>query len=62
MASERWRLVERALAGGNRIAALLKPDEDDYFVIKPQFSGFYATNLPVLLPKAPSAGAGRWTS
>jgi nicotinamidase-related amidase len=27
------------------------PDDDDYFVIKPQFSGFYATNLQVLLPK-----------
>ena len=24
---------------------------DNYFIIKPQFSGFYATNLPVLLPK-----------
>lgn len=30
---------------------MLKPDEQDYFIIKPQFSGFYATNLPVLLPK-----------
>lgn len=29
----------------------LAPRPDDYFVIKPQLSGFYATNLPVLLPK-----------
>jgi nicotinamidase-related amidase len=29
----------------------LRPKDDDYFVIKPQVSGFYATNLPVLLPK-----------
>jgi nicotinamidase-related amidase len=49
--SERSRLVERALKQDNPIAQLLMPREDDYFVIKPQFSGFYATNLPVLLPK-----------
>lgn len=30
---------------------MLKPSRNDYFIIKPQFSGFYATNLPVLLPK-----------
>jgi nicotinamidase-related amidase len=29
----------------------LRPRQDDYFVIKPQVSGFYATNLPVLLPR-----------
>ena len=28
-----------------------KPAEDDFFVIKPQFSGFYSTNLPALLPR-----------
>lgn len=49
--SERSRLVDRALEGDNPVTALLEPAEDDYFVIKPQFSGFYATNLPVLLPK-----------
>ncbi|MBV0890346.1 cysteine hydrolase [Paracoccus sp. Z118] len=50
--SERSRLVERALEGGhNPVTALLKPREDDFFIIKPQFSGFYATNLQVLLPK-----------
>lgn len=49
--SERSRLINSALDGCNEITAALKPDEDDYFIIKPQFSGFYATNLPVLLPK-----------
>lgn len=29
----------------------LTPREHDYFVVKPQVSSFYATNLPVLLPK-----------
>lgn len=51
--SERYRLVERALGSddGHEIVAKLAPRDGDYFVIKPQFSGFYATNLPVLLPK-----------
>ncbi len=52
--SERSRLVDHCLAGdeaGRDIVGQLKPRDDDYFVIKPQFSGFYATNLPVLLPK-----------
>jgi nicotinamidase-related amidase len=33
------------------LAELVAPRDGDYFVIKPQVSGFYATNLPVLLPK-----------
>jgi len=49
--SEQSRLVDRALARPNPVAELLSPDKQDYFIIKPQFSGFYATNLPVLLPK-----------
>ena len=28
---------------------LLKPDEDDYFVLKPKHSAFYSTTLEVLL-------------
>lgn len=47
--SERSRLIARA-EGRAEIAPIL-PRPSDYFVIKPQFSGFYATNLPVLLPK-----------
>lgn len=49
--SEQSRLVERARASGNRIIEEVTPTGGDYFIIKPQFSGFYATNLPVLLPK-----------
>ncbi|EZP74353.1 Isochorismatase family protein [Sphingomonas paucimobilis] len=49
--SERSKLVERALEHDNPVTAFLRPDDDDFFIIKPQFSGFYSTNLPVLLPK-----------
>lgn len=52
----RWRsdfreVVEHALddVPGRPIAELLKPDEDDYFVLKPKHSAFYATTLDVLL-------------
>jgi nicotinamidase-related amidase len=34
---------------GKKITELLKPDEDDYFVLKPKHSGFYSTTLDVLL-------------
>jgi len=34
---------------GKRIAELLAPEEDDYFVLKPKHSGFYATPLELLL-------------
>jgi len=46
--SEKSRLVDRAHDG---LASELAPRESDYFIIKPQFSAFYATNLAVLLPK-----------
>lgn len=47
--SERSRLIERA---GDRLPSPdLKPRDRDYFILKPQFSGFYSTNLAVLLPK-----------
>jgi len=49
--SDQSRLVERAIEKGSQVARALRPRADDYFIIKPQFSGFYATNLPVLLPK-----------
>jgi nicotinamidase-related amidase len=52
--SERSRIVDhcrRPDAPGRHIVEALAPREGDYFVIKPQFSGFYATNLQVLLPK-----------
>lgn len=34
---------------GRPIVELLKPEEDDYFVLKPKHSGFYSTTLDVLL-------------
>jgi nicotinamidase-related amidase len=34
---------------GRRIAEMLKPDEDDYFVLKPKHSGFFSTTLDLLL-------------
>jgi nicotinamidase-related amidase len=34
---------------GQRVAELLRPDEDDYFVLKPKHSGFYSTGLDILL-------------
>jgi len=49
--SDQSRLVERAIEKGSVVARELRPRGDDYFIIKPQFSGFYATNLQVLLPK-----------
>lgn len=53
----RWRSdlnaqVEHCLNDGVRgrpIAELLKPDADDYFVLKPKHSGFYSTTLDTLL-------------
>lgn len=53
----RWRSdftaqVEHCLQDGVRgqsIAMKLRPDEDDYFVLKPKHSGFYATTLDTLL-------------
>lgn len=34
---------------GQAIARLLKPDEDDYFILKPKHSAFFQTNLDLLL-------------
>jgi nicotinamidase-related amidase len=52
--SERSLIVEhcsRDGAAGKELVERLKPEADDFFVIKPQFSGFYSTNLPALLPR-----------
>jgi nicotinamidase-related amidase len=52
--SERSLIVEhcaREDSIGREIVELLRPEDNDFFVIKPQFSGFYSTNLPALLPR-----------
>lgn len=46
------RLVEHCLRDnvrGQSLAELLKPEDDDYFVLKPKHSGFYETPLHLLL-------------
>jgi nicotinamidase-related amidase len=46
------RQVEHCLRGdskGHEIVELLRPDEDDYFVLKPKHSGFFSTTLETLL-------------
>lgn len=56
---EQWhadhrQLVERCRNRGDdarKLIERLHPGDGDLFIIKPQFSGFYATNLPVLLPR-----------
>jgi nicotinamidase-related amidase len=53
----RWRSdfkaqVEHCLkqtGAGHEIVDRLKPDENDYFVLKPRHSGFYSTTLEILL-------------
>jgi nicotinamidase-related amidase len=53
----RWRSdfhaqVEHCLKDGTcgqPIVELLRPDKDDYFVLKPKHSGFFSTTLDVLL-------------
>jgi nicotinamidase-related amidase len=52
----RWRSdfraqVEHCLRGGrgSDIVAMLQPQKDDYFVLKPKHSGFFATTLDTLL-------------
>ena len=53
----RWRsdfteVVEHCLEDGVRgqpIARLLRPDRDDYFVLKPKHSAFFETTLELLL-------------
>lgn len=52
--SERSQIIEHCLredSRGRDLVRRIQPRPDDYFVIKTQFSGFYASSLPVLLPK-----------
>ncbi|HKP37025.1 MAG TPA: isochorismatase family cysteine hydrolase [Pyrinomonadaceae bacterium] len=53
----KWRsdfknIIEHCLndkTRGEKIVELLKPREDDYFVLKPKHSGFFSTTLDLLL-------------
>lgn len=53
----RWRSdfhaqVEHCLGDalpGRRVVELLRPEDDDYFVLKPKHSGFFSTSLDILL-------------
>ena len=46
------RQVQHCMRGnsrGHEIVKLLRPEEDDYFVLKPKHSGFFSTTLETLL-------------
>lgn len=53
----RWRSDFRSLVAhcvrddvpGRPVASLLRPDDDDYFILKPRHSAFFATPLELLL-------------
>jgi nicotinamidase-related amidase len=53
----RWRsdfpkIVEHCLQAdmrGSAVVTQLRPDEDDYFILKPKHSAFFQTNLEILL-------------
>jgi nicotinamidase-related amidase len=53
----RWQsdfqsLIKHVLKEGGKgraLVQLLRPEEDDYFILKPKYSGFYSTTLDLLL-------------
>ena len=50
--SDLTRLLEHTLGTENRgrqMVELLRPEPDDYFVLKPKHSGFFSTNLDILV-------------
>lgn len=50
--SDRDKVIDRCCAEkvpGARISNLLRPTEEDYFVVKPKHSAFYSTTLDTLL-------------
>ncbi|HEX8355330.1 MAG TPA: isochorismatase family cysteine hydrolase [Pyrinomonadaceae bacterium] len=50
--SDFTRILEHCLkedVRGRPLAELLRPEEDDYFVLKPKHSGFFSTTLDILL-------------
>lgn len=50
-----WKLIYRKCSGeeslGRELALILKPSENDYFILKPKHSGFFKTPLDILLEK-----------
>ena len=50
--SDFQKLIRHCLEDGVRgkpLATILRPEDDDYFVLKPKHSGFYSTTLELLL-------------
>ncbi|OJH34279.1 cysteine hydrolase family protein [Cystobacter ferrugineus] len=47
--SDVYKYCTRPGARGRRVARALKPDPDDYFILKPKHSAFFATSLVPLL-------------
>ena len=50
--SDLTRLLEHTLGTenrGRRMVELLRPEPDDYFVLKPKHSGFFSTTLDILV-------------
>ena len=47
--SELYKYCTRAGARGRAMARALKPEPDDYFILKPKHSAFFATSLVPLL-------------
>lgn len=46
---EVYKECEKEKYIGSPVTKILKPEDDDYFILKPKHSGFYSTNLDVLL-------------
>ncbi len=50
--SDWHKVIDHCLAPGapgRRVVELLRPEESDYFVLKPKHSGFFSTTLDLLL-------------
>ncbi len=57
-----WHAERSAIvthSGGRGARRALIPRDSDYFLVKPQFSGFYATNLPCCCRNCVSASPDR---
>lgn len=46
---EVYALCESVESKGAKISRMLKPDKNDFFILKPKHSGFFSTNLDTLL-------------